>query len=149
MQAASIANIAIAKGCHGKKRGGICEPVLVADVTSTGNRYQPLLLRAATSTGHSSDQYWLLSPPCTGVRYEVVVQSVVVCSLVVPFPSREKEISPRWDCWLGVRWRLLQLDGIEGYRPRECFGSRQELPLRIPWRYPLAIGLKGLNRMLV
>ena len=29
-------------------------------MTSTGNRYQPLLLRAATSTGQPSDQYWLL-----------------------------------------------------------------------------------------
>ena len=145
----SIIGIAIAKGCHGKKRRGICEPVLVADVTSTGNRYQPVLLRAATSTGQPSDQYWLLSPPCADVRYGVVVQCIVVCSLVVPFPSGEKEISSRWDCRLGVRWRLLQLDGIEGDRPRECFGFRQEFPLRIPWRYPLAIGLKGLNRMLV
>ena len=36
-QAVSIANIAIAKSCHDKKRRGICEPVLVAEVTSTGN----------------------------------------------------------------------------------------------------------------
>ena len=149
MQAASIIDRAIAKSCHGKKGRGICEPVLVADVTSTGNRYQPVLLRAATSTGHSSDQYWLLSPPCAGVRYGAVVQGVVVCSIGAPFPSGEKEISPRWDCRLGVRRRLLQLDGIEGDRPRECFGSRQELPLLILWIYPLAIGLKGLNRMLV
>ena len=148
MQVASITGIAIAKSYHDKK-DGVCEPVLVAEVTSTGNRYQPVLLRAATSTGHFGDQYWLLSPPCAGVRYRAVVQSVVVCSLVVPFPSREKEISPRWDCRLGVRWRLLQLDGIEGDRPRECFGFRQELPLLILWIYPLAIGLKGLNRMLV
>ena len=82
----SIINIAIAKGCHDKKEG-ICEPVLVADVTSTGNRYQPVLLRAATSTGQTSDQYWLLSPPCAGVRYGAVVQCVVVCSLGAPFPS--------------------------------------------------------------
>ncbi len=94
MQAASIIDIAIAKGCHDKKRRGICEPVLVADVTSTGNRYQPVLLRAATSTGQTSDQYWLLSPPCTGVRYRAVVQCVVVCSLGVPFPA-EKKKSPR------------------------------------------------------
>ena len=86
MQAAPIVDIAIAKGYHDKKRRGVCEPVLVADVTSTGNRYQPLLLRAATSTGQPSDQYWLLSPPCAGVRYGAVVQSVVVCSLVVSFP---------------------------------------------------------------
>ena len=78
MQAAPIVDIAIAKGCHGKKRRRGCEPVLVADVTSTGNRYQPVLLRAATSTGQPSDQYWLLSLPCTGVRYGAVVQSVVV-----------------------------------------------------------------------
>ena len=77
MQAASIANIAIAKGCHDKK-DGVCEPVLVAEVTSTGNRYQPVLLRAATSTGQTSDQYWLLFPPSAGVRYEAIVQSVVV-----------------------------------------------------------------------
>ena len=95
MQAAPIIDIAIAKSYQDKKRRRVCEPVLVAEVTSTGNRYQPLLLRAATSTGQTSDQYWLLSPPCAGVRYGVVVQSVVVCSLVVPFPSREKEISPR------------------------------------------------------
>ena len=36
MQAASIIDIAIAKSYHDKKRRGICEPVLVADVTSTG-----------------------------------------------------------------------------------------------------------------
>ena len=90
----SIIGIAIAKSYHDKKRRRVCEPVLVADVTSTGNRYQPLLLRAATSTGQTSDQYWLLSPPCAGVRYGVVVQSVVVCSLGVPF-SAEKKKSPR------------------------------------------------------
>ena len=78
VQAASIIDIAIAKGCHDKTEEGGCEPVLVADVTSTGNRYQPLLLRAATSTGQTSDQYWLLSPPCTGVRYGAVVQCVVL-----------------------------------------------------------------------
>ena len=78
MQAASIIGIAIAKSYHDKTEEGGCEPVLVADVTSTGNRYQPLLLRAATSTGQTSDQYWLLSPPCAGVRYMAVVQSVVV-----------------------------------------------------------------------
>ena len=78
MQAASIANIAIAKSCHDKKEQGGCEPVLVADVTSTGNRYQPVLLRDATSTGQTSDQYWLLPPPCAGVRYGTVVQSVVL-----------------------------------------------------------------------
>ena len=77
-QEASIANVAIAKSSHDKKRRGICEPVLVADVTSTGNRYQPVLLRAATSTGQTSDQYWLLSPPCAGVRYGAVVQCVVL-----------------------------------------------------------------------
>ena len=60
MQAVSIIDRAVAKGCHDKKGRGICEPVLVADVTSTGNRYQPVLLRAATSTGQTSDQYWLL-----------------------------------------------------------------------------------------
>ena len=38
----SIISIAIAKGYHDKKRRGICEPVLVADVTSTG--YFPLLV---------------------------------------------------------------------------------------------------------
>ena len=48
-----------------------------------------------TSTGRRSDQYWLLSPPCVDVRYGAVVQHVVLCSLVVPFPCREKEISPR------------------------------------------------------
>ena len=80
MQAASIANIAIAKGCHDKK-DGVCEPVLVAEVTSTGNRYRPLLLRAATSTSQTSDQYWLLSPPCADVRYGVVVQCVVLARL--------------------------------------------------------------------
>ena len=37
VQAAPIIDIAIAKSCHDKKRRGICEPVLVADVTSTGN----------------------------------------------------------------------------------------------------------------
>ena len=94
MQAASIIGIAIAKSCHGKKRRRVCEPVLVADVTSTGNRYQPVLLRAATSTGQTSDQYWLLSPPCTGVRYRAIIQRVVVCSLGVPFPA-EKKKSPR------------------------------------------------------
>ena len=83
----SIANIAIAKSCHDKKEQGGCEPVLVADVTSTGNRYQPLLLRAATSTGQPNDQYWLLFPPCAGVRYGAVVQCVVVRSLGAPFPS--------------------------------------------------------------
>ena len=77
-QAAPIVDIAIAKGCHDKKRRGICEPVLVADVTSTGNRYQPVLLRAATSTGQTSDQYWLLSSPYVGVRYEAIVQRVVL-----------------------------------------------------------------------
>ena len=64
-QAASIANIAIAKSYHDKKGRGICEPVLVADVTSTG----------------------YFSPPCSGVRYEAIVQCVVVCSLGAPFPS--------------------------------------------------------------
>ena len=78
MQAAPIIDIAIAKSYQDKKRRRVCEPVLVADVTSTGNRYQPLLLRAATSTGHVGDQYWLLSPPCMGVRYGAVVQSVVL-----------------------------------------------------------------------
>ena len=103
MQAASIIGIAIAKSCHGKKRRRVCEPVLVADVTSTGNRYQPVLLRAATSTGQTSDQYWLLSPPCTGVRYRAVVQCVVVCSLGVPSLLRkrnlpeEREAHPRGD----------------------------------------------------
>ena len=62
---------------------------------------------------------------------------------------RKRNLPEERDRRLGVRWRLLQLDGIEGDRPRESFGSRQELPLRIPWMYPLAIGLKGLNRMLV
>ena len=95
MQASSIIGIAIAKSCQDKKEQGGCEPVLVADVTSTGNRYQPLLLRAATSTGQTSDQYWLLSLPCMGIRYVVVLQYVVVCSLGAPFPCREKEISPR------------------------------------------------------
>ena len=84
---APIIDIAIAKGCHDKKRRGGCEPVLVAEVTSTGNRYQPVLLRDATSTGQPSDQYWLLSPPCVDVRYGAVVQSVVVCLLGAPFPS--------------------------------------------------------------
>ncbi|KXB74754.1 hypothetical protein HMPREF3185_01059, partial [Porphyromonas somerae] len=56
VQAAPIIGIAIAKGCHDKKRRGGCEPVLVTRLTSTGNRYQPLLLRAATSTGRASDQ---------------------------------------------------------------------------------------------
>ena len=78
MQAVSIIDIAIAKSYHDKKRRGICEPVLVADVTSTGNRYQPVLLRAATSTGQTSDQYWLLSPPYAGVRYGAIVQCVVL-----------------------------------------------------------------------
>ena len=36
MQAVSIIDRAIAKSCHDKKRRGICEPVLVAEVTSTG-----------------------------------------------------------------------------------------------------------------
>ena len=36
VQAVSIIDRAIAKSCHDKKEGG-CEPVLVADVTSTGN----------------------------------------------------------------------------------------------------------------
>ena len=90
----SIIGIAIAKSCHGKKRRGICEPVLVADVTSTGNRYQPLLLRAATSTGQTSDQYWLLSPPCAGVRYGAVVQCVVLGRSERLF-SAEKKKSPR------------------------------------------------------
>ena len=62
---------------------------------------------------------------------------------------RKRNLPEERDCWLGVRWRLLQLDGIEGDRPRECFGFRQEIPLRILWIYPLAIGLKGLYRMLV
>jgi len=78
VQAASIVGIAIAKSYHDKTEEGGCEPVLVDDVTSTGNRYRPLLLRATTSTGQPSDQYWLLSLPCTGVRYGAVVQSVVV-----------------------------------------------------------------------
>ena len=39
----SIIDIAIAKSYHDKKRRGICEPVLVADVTSTG--YFSLLVR--------------------------------------------------------------------------------------------------------
>ena len=91
MQAASIIDRAIAKGYHGKKRRGICEPVLVADVTSTGNRYQPVLLRAATSTGHSSDQYWLLSPPCAGVRYGAVVQGVVLGRSECLFPAEKKK----------------------------------------------------------
>ena len=77
-QEASIANVAIAKSYHDKTEEGGCEPVLVADVTSTGNRYQPVLLRAATSTGQMSDQYWLLSPPCAGVRSGAVVQCVVL-----------------------------------------------------------------------
>ena len=55
-----IIGIAIAKSYHDKTEEGGCEPVLVAEVTSTGNRYQPVLLRAATSTGQTSDQYWLL-----------------------------------------------------------------------------------------
>ena len=78
VQAVSIIDVAIAKSYHDKKGRGIYEPVLVADVTSTGNRYQPVLLRAATSTGQTSDQYWLLPPPCAGVRYGTVVQSVVL-----------------------------------------------------------------------
>ncbi len=36
MQAVSIIDRAIAKGCHDKKGRGICKPVLVAEVTSTG-----------------------------------------------------------------------------------------------------------------
>ena len=94
VQAAPIANIAIAKSGHDKKRRGICEPVLVTDVTSTGNRYQPLLLRAATSTGQTSDQYWLLSPPCAGVRYEAIVQRVVLARSERLSPA-EKKKSPR------------------------------------------------------
>lgn len=61
-------------------------------MTSTGNRYQPVLLRAATSTGQTSDQYWLLSPPCAGVRYGAIVQCVVVCSLGVPFPAEKRNL---------------------------------------------------------
>ena len=90
----SIIDRAIAKSYHDKKRRGICEPVLVAEVTSTGNRYQPLLLRAATSTGQTSDQYWLLSPPCAGVRYGAVVQCVVLGRSERLF-SAEKKKSPR------------------------------------------------------
>ena len=82
----SIIDRAIAKSCQDKKEQGGCEPVLVADVTSTGNRYQPLLLRDATSTGQPSDQYWLLSPPCMDVRYDAVLQCVVVYSLGASFP---------------------------------------------------------------
>ena len=36
MQAVSIIDRAVAKGCHDKKRRGVYEPVLVTDVTSTG-----------------------------------------------------------------------------------------------------------------
>ena len=64
-QAASTIDIAIAKSCHDKKRRRVCEPVLVT------------------------------FPSLYGVRYGTVIQCVVVCSLVVPFPCREKEISPR------------------------------------------------------
>ena len=98
-----IANIATAKGYHDKTEEGGCEPVLVAEVTSTGNRYQPLLLRSATSTGQPSDQYWLLSPPCTGVRYRAVVQYVVLArSECLSLPRKrnlpeEQEGHPRGD----------------------------------------------------
>ena len=63
-------------------------------MTSTGNRYQPVLLRAATSTGQTSDQYWLLFAPCAGVRYGAVVQCVVLDRLERLFPD-EKKKSPR------------------------------------------------------
>jgi len=60
VQVVPIIGIAIAKSYHDKAEEGGCEPVLVDDVTSTGNWYQPVLLRAATSTGQTGDQYWLL-----------------------------------------------------------------------------------------
>ena len=37
VQAVSIIGIAIAKSYHDKTEEEVCEPVLVADVTSTGN----------------------------------------------------------------------------------------------------------------
>ena len=47
-----------------------------------------------TSTGQTSDQYWLLSSPCAGVRYEAIVQCVVLAQLECLFPA-EKKKSPR------------------------------------------------------
>lgn len=34
-----------------------------------------------TSTDRRRDQYWLLSPSCTGVRYGAIVQCVVLARL--------------------------------------------------------------------
>ena len=67
----SIIDIAIAKGCHDKKEGDM-----------------------RTSTGRRRDQYWLLPPPCAGVRYEAIVQIVVVARLERLSPTEEKK-SPR------------------------------------------------------
>jgi len=39
------------------------QPLLVGEVTSTGNYMLPVLLRAATSIGHFADQYWLEKRP--------------------------------------------------------------------------------------
>ena len=39
------------------------QPVLVGEVTSTGNYMRPVLLRVATSIGHFAEQYWLEKRP--------------------------------------------------------------------------------------
>ena len=39
------------------------QPVLVGEVTSTGNYMLPVQLRTATSIGHFADQYWLEKRP--------------------------------------------------------------------------------------
>ena len=39
------------------------QPLLVGEVTSTGNYMLPVLLRVATSIGHFADQYWLEKRP--------------------------------------------------------------------------------------
>mgnify|MGYP000848040220 CR=1 FL=1 len=39
------------------------QPLLVGEVTSTGNYMLPVLLRTATSIGHFADQYWLEKRP--------------------------------------------------------------------------------------
>jgi len=39
------------------------QPLLVREVTSTGNYMLPVLLRTATSIGHFGDQYWLEKRP--------------------------------------------------------------------------------------
>ena len=93
-QAASIIDRAIAKSCHGKKGRGYANqywspmgPVLVTDINQYYFALRPVLVRRVTSTGY-------FSPPCAGVRYEAIVQRVVLARSERLSPA-EKKKSPR------------------------------------------------------